>query len=70
MKNNKKSKENKTLKTEKITKDVKRKPLKAYRKKQPTKSLCKNYDVGNCEKFHCRCFDCKEYKKNSSYLDN
>lgn len=36
-------------------------------KKSRTKSTCKFYDVGNCSKFNCRCFDCKEYKNNKKY---
>lgn len=32
------------------------------------KWYCKYNDVGNCSKFSCRCFDCKEYKKNDDYI--
>ncbi len=33
-------------------------PSKKVRK---TKNTCMYYDVGNCSKFNCRCFDCKDY---------
>ncbi len=31
------------------------------KKVHKTKSTCMYYDVGNCSKFNCRCFDCKDY---------
>lgn len=48
-------------------KDEKKYKTKNGNGKKITKSKCRYYDVGNCSKFHCRCFDCKEYKTNSSY---
>ena len=39
------------------------------KKKQHTKSECKYFDVGNCIKYHCRCYDCREYQRNPTYLE-
>ena len=46
-----------------MKKKNKRKELKV------TKSKCKYYDIGNCSKYKRRCFDCKEYKRNKTYID-
>lgn len=43
--------------------------MKANKNKRITKSKCRYYDVGNCEKYNRRCFDCKEYKTNKNYVD-
>lgn len=31
------------------------------------KGCCKFFYTGNCHKFHCRCFDCKEYLTQPAY---
>lgn len=64
-KNNKKINKNKKVNKNNYNK-FKNKP----KSNKITKSECKYYDVGNCNKFHCRCFDCKEYNKNIDYLES
>ena len=34
------------------------------------KGSCKYFFIGNCKKFHCRCFDCKEYLVQAAYRRN
>lgn len=34
-----------------------------------SKSQCTYYTLGRCNKFQCRCFDCKEYNRNKKYYN-
>ena len=34
-----------------------------------SKSQCTYYNLGECEHFHSRCFDCREYDVNPKYYN-